>query len=230
MIVSLTTTDLFKLLAFGPVRIKSIHGWNQQGVDLYIQIFSDSVTLTGGGTAKPTEAALLAQQNNGFYYELNWTLPMANYALSSTPDVYTAVATGITITFDIDTDFFCDGTETKVTGSGVTTLTIWSEATGAAAVKRLRRLEVTTATAVDLWGLIYAVTTPVAGSLIYAATLFPGSATTVVLYGDDKCGLTPYQQNADYSQHRGCILQMSDTYVAAHQYGGSAPSMIALYK
>lgn len=236
MIQTVTAADLTKLLAWGPVKIKSIHGWNAQSTDLYIQIFSNSVTIIGGGTTSPTMEALLAQANNGFFYELDITLPMANYAISTTENVYTAVGAngGIRATFDIDSEFAADGTEVKVTGSGVTDLSIWAESaappTAGQTLKRLLRLEVTTADATALYALLYAVDTPVAGSLIVSAPLFAGSATNYVLLGDAQCGLIPFQQDANYTKHGGCHLQMSDTYVAAHQYGGSAPSMIALYK
>lgn len=255
----MTLADIVKWAAWGQVTVKSISGFNNQGTDAYIQLHQ-TPPVTGADTAGtqlangtvPAYKSLYAQANNGFYYELNVTLKELLVAISSTEVNFTAVSanTGLDMELDIDSQFACDGTE-RVVGdlsTGQNALQVWTEATGAAAKKRLLRLDIKdNQNTSQLVGLVYAVDTvqsTAPQSLVCSVVIPTKNATTTFIFGDMNSGLTPFQQDgggtaagqagATYNAHYGCTINVtSETngyWTAWTVFGGTAPNIRAVYK
>jgi len=239
MLVNMVAADLTKWVAWGPVTVRAIHGWNNNGTSVYIQLFQ---TPTVAASQVPACKALVATANNGFMYvfgEQGITLSELLVALSTTELNYTAVsaASGLDMTLDIDSQFACDGTEV-IAGdltTGQNALQVWTEAAGASAPKRLLRVDVKNNQATDvLVNLVYAVDTVAPTSRVTSFNSCPVSVTTTTYYGDAQSGFQPYQQDANYTQHRGCTINITGLtagyWTAGTVYGGTSPNIRAIYK
>jgi len=235
----MVAANLTKWVAWGPVTVRSMFGWNNNATPVYIQFFQ---TPTVAASDVPAMKSLVAAGNNGFMYVFGpegITLSELLVALSTTELNYTAVsaASGLDMTLDIDSQFACDGTEVVVGDltTGQNTLQVWTEAAGLSAPKRLLRVDVKNNQATDtLVNLVYAVDTVVPGSLVAAFNKCPISVTTTTYYGDAQGGFQPFQQDANYTQHRGCTINISALvagfWTAGTLYGGTSPNVRAIYK
>lgn len=241
MQVSMVAADLVKWIAWGRVVVREIHGWNGQGSDVYIQLHQVPPLANGTLTASavPAYKSLLAQAGNGFMYNFGpqgIELSELLIALSTTEVNYTAVsaAGGLDLTIDFDSQSACDGTEVVVGDltTGQNTLQVWAESAGP---KRLLRVDVKdNQNTNQLVGIVYAVDTVAVTSLPTAFFSCNKNTTTTVYFGDANCGFSPDQQDANYTQHRGCTINISALtsgyWAAGSLYGGTSPNIRAIYK
>lgn len=252
MLVKMTAANLTKWMAWGRVVVKTIHGYNNNGASVYIQLHQEPV-LTAGDV--PACASLQCFANDGFMFSFGTQgieLSELIVGMSSTEANYTAVGAGagLDVTFDIDTQFACDGTETIVGDltTGQNTLQVWTEATGATAAQRLLRVDIKdNQNVAQLVGIVYAVDSVQVYSLPQANWQPTKNAVSTVFFGDAQGGLSPFQQdaftqyNAAFANpasppaiHRGCTINISSLtngyWTPGSLWGGTSPNVRAIFK
>lgn len=217
--------DLSKWLAFGTCRVRSITGYNNQASDCYILLCeqsADSPTAIAAGTVVtagviPKMAGLLAPTKGEFKYEWAEGITFAELCVAiSTVQAsltYVAAAGAIDMTIDIDGPYLVDN-YTGITMVGdlttnVTTLQVWAEASGP---KTLARVDVKSGDATITCFVGYAVDAPASTSLPQFSILVSG--TTLVFPMNCGAGSVPFQQNADFTQHKGLTIQGQVTRAA----------------
>lgn len=188
MQIAFTAALLSKWCSFGLCQVKRIHGFNNQGANVFIQLFetspeSSSTNVSNGKV--PTFKSLLAAPNNGFDYDFGYNRPSFSeltIALSTTETSLTAVAAsgGLDMTVDIDGLYLVDNyTGLTVVGdltTSVTTLQVWAQASGPKTLYRIDSIAVD-ATANYIAG--YAVDTPAATNKVLFTFPLAGTSTTV---------------------------------------------------
>lgn len=239
MLVKMTAANLTQWIAWGRVIVKEMHGYNAQGASVFIQFHQEPV-LTAGDV--PTCASFQCFANDGFMFSFGTQgieLSELTVGMSTTEANFTSVAAsgGLDITLDIDTQFAVDGTETIVGDltTGQNALQVWSEATGAAGAQRLLRVDIQDNQNVDqLVALIYAVDSVLPTSLVTSFFSCKKNSITTQYYGDNQGRFSPYQQDKNYTQHRGCTINVTSLsngyWTAGTVYGGTAPNIRAIYK
>lgn len=220
-LISMTAADLTKFIAFGDVLINKMWGWNNQGSDLYIQLHQTIPLAAGGLTASTVPAckSVVAQHGNGFFYSFGvegMRLTELTIGISSTETNYTAVSAngGLDMTVEVGSNFLATGSETVV-GDLTTnqqTLQVWSEATGALSRLRLIRVDVVNNDNTNAGLFKLYATDAMAGSDLVVA-LAPvtkvgsGSVTNPYRWGVE--GISPFQQDKNYTQHFGCSITVT---------------------
>lgn len=236
MLVKMTAANLTKWIAWGRVVVKEMHGYNNNANSVFIQFHQEPV-LTAGDV--PVCASFQCFANDGFMFSFGTQgieLSELIVGMSTTEANFTSVGAnaGLDITLDVDTQFAVDGTETIV--GDLTTaqnaLQVWSEATGAAGAQRLLRVDIkNNEAATKLYNLVYAVdTVSPSTSGIESFNVCPANATTTTYYGDAQCGFSPFQQDKNYTGHRGCTINVSGTPTAGTVWGNTLPNIRAIYK
>lgn len=188
MQIAFTSALLSKWCSFGLCQVKRIHGFNNQGASVYIQLFetspeSSSVNVSNGKV--PTFKSLLAAANNGFDYDFGYNRPTfaeLTIALSTTETSLTAVAAsgGLDMTIDIDGLFLVDNfSGLTVVGdltTSVTTLQVWANASGP---KHLVRIDSIAVDATSNYIAGYAVDAPAATNKVLFTFALGNSSTTI---------------------------------------------------
>jgi hypothetical protein len=106
-------------------------------------------------------------------------------------------------------------------------LQVWTEANGP---KVLYRAEVKNVSGADLYAALYAVNAPGPTSKLLASRLVAAGASVDWNFGM-QAGVSPYQQDADGTAHKGCVLQgQSAVTVAGAATSANAFNIRALYK
>jgi len=229
--ISMVAATLFKWVAFGNCKIYEIVGFNANAADVYIQLFE--IPPVTAATAVPNASvpafkSLVAQGStnsgyaagNGFKYDFGTegiTLKELFVALSSTEPNYTAVGAnaGLDITLLVDSIYIINGNEV-IAGDLTTnqqTLQVWTEANGLLTKYRLLRVDVKNNDTVHTPAYLDVYATDAMGAtdlkLAHVPIAVPavGSLTTVVNLGIE--GLSPFQQDANYTPHYGCSLKVT---------------------
>ena len=155
-------TDEYKHVAYGPCRVLSVHGFNNNsGADRYLQFhtkFPDALTNGDVPTFKslwfPSGAATVFGRETFGDMGLSFSELLA--AVSSTEVNYTAVTnTGLDLTIVVETECYYDSTCSIVGDlvTGVDSKQIWAIASGP---KRLLRLDIYNAGVATIYPFIQA--------------------------------------------------------------------------
>jgi len=205
MITSMTAADLTKWIAYGPIKVNHVYGYNNQTTDLFVQ-FHESPTLANVSEI-PAVKAIWAPAKAAFDWSWPEKLPLKELIIgvSTVEASFTqaAAASALDMTIIAETDFPV-GANTSVVGdqsSGVKTLQVWSEATGP---KRLLRLDIKVPGAAP-YARVYAsdaVRIP-ALNINQPLKLTPSTATTL-FFG--KGGLSPIVKESDGTIRQGCSV------------------------
>lgn len=150
MIVSMTAADLVKWIAWGPVRVRRIQGWNNNAAAVYIQFHQTPPLTYVGGVATltasqvPDVKSFVANANNGFDYE--WIdgleLTELTIGLSSTETNFTSVGAGAGLDMTVWFDTLCAvDAKTFLTGNlttGVDFRSVWADSINFAGARLFR--------------------------------------------------------------------------------------------
>lgn len=233
--IAMVAADLTKWIAWGPVTVNKLHGYNNQGVAVYIQLHQVPPLAAGGLTAgaAPVIKSLACAANAPFAFTMPFTLSECLVALSSTEASYTAVAAagGLDMTVDFDSDFLVDANTTVVGDltSAVNSLQVWTETNGAANRYALVRLDVIDLSGVQQWitlqgtNAAYTVTPPSGCVLPLAAnTTFSGQFG---IGGRPQ----PFLQTAAFVSKTGCTIRVVNNLTTMVSSVGAA-SIRAIYQ
>lgn len=201
-----------------PIQISQIEGYFKGGTNAWIQVF-DSCIAPAAGAVPVWEMSLTATS------QFQETLQIARLALyegcyigvSSTEGTWTA--SGSTMDMTVWTDM--PVVSTNAVGdktTSVTSLAVWTEATGVASAKKLYQLIVTELDGVDSFVFVYADDAPVQvnpGIVLCQHPLLANS-TVKLLFGD---GLRPISKSVSGTQRQGCFVAVGYTTVNGIKYG-----------
>lgn len=150
MIVAMTAADLVKWIAWGPVRVRRIQGWNNNAASVYIQFHQTPPASYVGGVSTltasqvPAVKSFVATANNGFDYE--WVdgleLNELTIGLSTSEVNFTSVGAGagLDMAVWIDTECAVDS-KTFLTGdltTGVDFRSLWADSVNFAGARLFR--------------------------------------------------------------------------------------------
>lgn len=208
MNIALTAANISKWIAWGTVRVTSLHGMNNQGTTVYIQLHEVPPKADGtlaAGTV-PSVKSLQCAANSPFMFNVDFTLKELFLALSTTEANYTAVAAagGLDMTVVVSGGFLCDGTEVVVgdTTSIIDNLQLWAEAAGP---KKLLRLDVT-----ELLGLaqFIAVEPTDADANVPWDKLTPLAVGATVNCNYGTSGLDVFSKSVNQTLRKGCTIRV----------------------
>ena len=234
-LIALTAANITRFVAFGPVRVMRVHGFNNQGADSYIQLHQkipDSIAAPLATGNVPTFKSLLAQANNGFMYSFlpdGVLLSQLVYGISSTEASFTAVgaAAAVDCTLDVDSLYLTSGGET-ITGdltTGVDSIAPWTDSVANVANRLLR---------VDYQNHD--------GAVRYLLLSTDGGTTNVPIISNQvdsggtlalefgRQGLQCFSQDAAYAGHYGCKILQSTTVSASGVTSSAASYIKALWR
>lgn len=211
MFVAMTASDITKWIAFGGCQLTHLHGTNNNGAVVYIQLFQAPTALAGD---VPSFKSLLCPAGQNFFFDWPPTSTILSelfIALSSTETSYTAVGAGagldMTVTFNSD---FPVGTDTTLTGdltTGVASKQVWAQASGP---KRLMRLDIKNNAGANTYPYISAVDSPAAkNSAMRNLAVIANGATKTYTFG--KAGYSPFEsvQTSVTTNRQGCTVVLS---------------------
>jgi len=209
MNVKLVITDETKWVSYGRCTVKKVYGANNTQTDRYIQFHSALTVATG---AVPAVAALYAPAAAPFMWDFVTGIPLSELlvAISSTQIDYTAVVdSGLDMTVDVETDHIV-GSNTTLIGdltTGVDLLTLWTEAAGTTAPKRLLRLDVKNNSSVVAYAFVCALTSAAnENGFIVSGPHKMGVGETINLsFG--RHGLVPMELNPGSVPRQGCMIE-----------------------
>lgn len=238
MIVNLSVNDVAKFLAYGPVSVKSIGGSNGTATDLFVQFHRiQNGTPTIANNTVPLFGSALFPANTSASYGTNFfgtggiTFPEAVVAISTTPNVYTAVSAGsaLTLGVEFDSSFPFDSSRHTISGdltSNVAYRLLWVSGIGA---YRLLKARIITGGS-TIAPFIQAQSSPNAAKAgILCKPIAPGTDKTLDFGG----GIIPRENDAG-TLLTGCTIgfltcdsltQVTQPYVA---YGTSDVKILAV--
>lgn len=210
-------TDEKRWLAWGPVRVKRVFGFNNNASDdRYIQ-FHEAPTVANNDV--PAVPALYAPANAPFSWDFSEDpilLDELLVAISSTQVNYTAVTdTGLDMTVEFESPFHVTGNE-AVAGdltTGVAGLQVWSEATGASGGRRLLRVDFKNNNASARRFFISAndSISPADSSMVGPLVI---AGSTTKRYGFGPGGIIPQELTSALAIKKGCTIYVSEDSVA----------------
>jgi len=231
-LIAMTVSDIQKFIAFGDIEVSRIHGWNNQGSDLYIQLHQkipDSIATPLAAGNVPVFKSLLAQANNGFVYSFNPPLCLNQLVvgISTTEVNFTAASNGVDMTLDVQSLFLTNGGET-ITGdlvTGVSGRNPWTDSVANVA-KRLLRVDYVNNDGATRFLLLStdAGTTNIPNYIYQVAN----GATLVVENFTE--GLQTFTQDGTFTPHYGCQLLQSTTSGVAGATATNASFIKALWR
>ena len=206
-----------------PIKVTQIEGYFRGGTAAWLQVFDSCITPAANAIPiyqlplnSTSQFAETLQISHIAFYEGVFV------GVSSTEGTYTASASTMDITVFTD----IQPLSTNVVGdksTTVTTLSVWTEATGAASTKKLYQLIVKELSGVASFILIYADDTPsnVNPGLVIAQYPIAANATVKLLFGN---GLRPFDQYlpttlTPTTTRQGCTVKTGYTTGAANPNG-----------
>lgn len=236
MILALTSADIYKFVAFGPVKVRRIHGWNNQASNVFIQLHQkipDSIATPLATGNVPAFKSIVATPNNGFMYtfgeEGQFFDPLV-VGMSSTETSFTAVAAagGLDCTIEFDSsEYVTNGNET-ITGdltTGVDAINPWTDSS-ANAGKRLLRVDYINSDGATRFLLIStdagvtALNSPV--NQVANGVTFTGE------FGAN--GFQTFSQDATFTAHYGCRILQSTTALISGLTSSAVSKIKALWR
>jgi hypothetical protein len=205
--INLTAANISKWIAWGTVTITELHGMNNQGAILYIQLHEIPPLASGTLTneAVPAYKSFQVLANAPFYFNLSsCTLKECFLVISTTELNYTAVAAngGLDMSVAAQSDFLCDGTETVV-GDLVTTLNTLNVFTPGP--NKLLRYDVIE----QLGAARFVVIKPQGNGSNFVVAPIGANATLSANFGTD--GFRPFAQNeTTHVQDQSCAIAVCD--------------------
>lgn len=219
-LLALTNANIYQFMSFGPIKIRRIHGYNNQAANVYIQLHQkipDSIATPLATGNVPTFKSLVTTPSNGFMYTFGeegvWFDPLV-IGMSSTETTFTAVGAnaGIDCTIEYDSsEYVTNGNET-ITGdlsTGVSVINPWTDSV-ANAGRRLLRVDYTNNDGATRFLLLStdAGTTNLADQVYQVAN---GATITKEFFP----GYQTFSQDATFTAHYGCrLLQSTSASVA----------------
>lgn len=214
MNIAIVAADVTKWIAWGPGKVTHIYGFNNQIVDLFIQLFQSP---TVAASDVPAIKALWAPSKAAFDWPFPDGLQFSELlvAPSSSEANYTAVGAGagLDMTVVIETDFLVDATIT-VAGdltTGVASRQIWAEASGP---KRLLRLDVKNNVGATAYAHISSLDAPSTTDNRPEPLKVLNATTKNFWFG--KAGLVPGLLN------NGCTIKMADGATVPYTFTGTS--------
>ncbi len=201
MNIAMTTVDIWKWIAYGPVKVSTIHGYNPNAFTVYILLLEVPPLADGSPplASVPIYKSLQCLANAPYFFSLDCTLSECFLVLSSTEASFTALAptTGMDLTLVGSSDYQIQGNETVVGDltTNVTNLVVWSEALGAANVgRRLLRTDVANLDATATIGYYIVAKNLAAAPAIDTVNLWDGSTRILGLLYPPNIGLASNAQ------------------------------------
>lgn len=230
MNINLVAANTSKWIAWGPVRITQLHGYNNQGTSVYIQLHQVPPKADGtlaAGTV-PAVKSLECLPGLPFAFTLDFTLSECFLALSTTELTYTAVGAGggLDLTVVASGEFLCDGTEAVVGDltTAVNTLQVWTEAAGP---KRLLRLDVIELLAVARFVVIQATD---ADANVPTDQILPIAASATVSGSMGSDGLLIFTKSAAQVLSQGCTIRVVNGVTFPWAQTAVCANIRAIYK
>lgn len=244
MNIAMTAADVFKWVAWGHVKVKRIHGWNNQGAAIYIQLLEvPPVTVSSApptGTI-PSVKPFLAQANNGFDYEFDGIdLSELTVGCSSTETSFTPVAAASGLDMTIEVDTLCGVYSSTVlisdaiTGdltTGVNSKQVWATASGP---RRLLRVDWLSAKSPACYLQLFAVDSPVNGTVPLIQFPINQDVNGVIIQraAMGSGGIVPLSGPSTSSAEntsKGCTLAVSTTSGSLTIIADSSAAIRAIY-
>ena len=113
--------------------------------------------------------------------------------------------------------------------TAASSLQVWSEAEGASARKKLKRVKIKNNVSEVRYAVVYAVDTPDANSLIVTWIKIPADEDIEWNFGYG-AGLDPEQRDADGTVHVGCTILCQENLTPGDEAAATDFNMEALYK
>jgi hypothetical protein len=214
MNIAFTAADIAKWIAFGPVRVRSIHGFNNQSTDLYVQLHEISKGTVSSTQVQPANGtvpkfkSLHVQAGNSFKWEFEDGIVFSELvvAISTTEANLTIVGAsgGVDLTLVADGDFMVDNYPTLTVFGDLTSLVNgqgpWLSADGPHTLARLTAIG---NASVDHFLVGYAEDSPSPTSKILFGLPCPKLTTVDYSFGS---GFVPFAQTAGFVANNGCTI------------------------
>lgn len=232
-LITMVAADLTKFVAFGPICVKRIHGYNASA-DCYIQLFDTmpvSIASPIANAAVPTCKGIYCKTATPIFIDFGEEGIMLSsliVGISSTQPTYTAVGAGagVNITLDVESQYLTNGNE-AIAGdltTGADSLVVWADAQ-AQNVNYLLRVDYTNNDAATR----YLLASTDAGTTVTQDFVFSAAAggSLALIFGQQ--GKKFFNQQAQV-KHWGLKLLQSTTALVGGLTSSTASTFKALYR